>query len=204
MFGGISLENKYLSISDFSRLSSVSRKALIYYDRIGLFKPDFVKENGYRYYSHHQIETITVINTLSGSGMSLEQIKEFLKDCEPQKALNTFKKQELIVQDKIKKLQAIQEMIDMRIQLICEALNADETIKIEKTEEKPFYTSPPFHYHTKNIPEDIWIDFYNTCEEHNISFGYPICYVINKEDLCSHQFQMISQIGIRLKDSQKA
>ena len=80
MFGGISLENKYLSISDFSRLSSVSRKALIYYDRIGLFKPDFVKENGYRYYSHHQIETITVINTLSGSGMSLEQIKEFTFD----------------------------------------------------------------------------------------------------------------------------
>lgn len=198
------MEEKYLSISAFSKISDVSRKALIYYDRIGLFKPEYVKENGYRYYSHHQIETITVINTLSSSGMSLEQIKEFLKECEPQKALDTFKKQELVIQDKIKQLQAIQEMIDMRIQLIDEALNADEIIKIEKTKEKPFYISPPFYYHTKYIPEDIWIDFYNTCENLNISFGYPICYIINKDDVCSHNYQMISQIGIHLKNSKKA
>lgn len=97
-------EEKYLSISEFAKLSDVSRKALIYYDRIGLFSPEYVKPNGYRCYTHRQIETISLINTLSGSGMSLEDIKRYLNECSPQKALDLFQVQQEKLDDEIHRL----------------------------------------------------------------------------------------------------
>ena len=46
---------RYLTISEMSEIHNTTRQTLIYYDRIGLFKPIKVDENGYRYYSSNQI-----------------------------------------------------------------------------------------------------------------------------------------------------
>ena len=42
-------KESFFSISEFSKLSDISRKALIFYDKAGLFPPARVDENGYRY-----------------------------------------------------------------------------------------------------------------------------------------------------------
>ncbi len=39
------------AISEMASLFNVSRQTLIYYDKIGLFKPAVVNEKGYRFYS---------------------------------------------------------------------------------------------------------------------------------------------------------
>ncbi len=41
------------AISEMASLFNVSRQTLIYYDKIGLFKPAVVNEKGYRFYSPH-------------------------------------------------------------------------------------------------------------------------------------------------------
>ena len=51
----------HIPISEFASLTNVSRQTLIYYDKIGLFKPDFKNESGYRYYSVKQIEFISCL-----------------------------------------------------------------------------------------------------------------------------------------------
>ncbi len=196
--------DKYLTISEFSKISVVSRKALIYYDRIGLFHPDHVKENGYRYYSHQQIETITVINTLSKSGMPLEQIKRYLSECNPEKALALFRNQEKQIADQIRQLKSVQEMIAMRISLITEALEETEPVKVVEQDKVPFYISPPFHHHSKNIPGEIWVDFYDSCEVNGLSYGYPTCYVIQKQDITDKKSDMISHVGIRINNKKRA
>ena len=43
------------AISEMASLFNVSRQTLIYYDKIGLFKPAVVNEKGYRFYSPTQI-----------------------------------------------------------------------------------------------------------------------------------------------------
>lgn len=95
-------------------------------------------------------------------------------------------------------------MLSMRTQLINESLKNDDTIRLVTMEDTPFYISPPFHSHTKSIPGEVWIDFYNTCEKEKISYGYPACYIINKEDLISQKSFMISHIGIQLCTSRRA
>lgn len=69
-----------LSIGEFSKICRVSAKTLRYYSEIGLLLPDEINpENGYRYYSINQLETMLFINRLKSYSFSLEEIKAILE-----------------------------------------------------------------------------------------------------------------------------
>ncbi len=69
-----------LSIGEFSNICKVSTKTLRYYAEIGLILPDEINpENGYRYYSIEQLETMLFINRLKSYNFSLEEIKTILE-----------------------------------------------------------------------------------------------------------------------------
>lgn len=69
-----------LSIGEFSKICAVSTKTLRYYAEIGLIYPDEINpENGYRYYSIEQLETMLFINRLKSYNFSLEEIKTILE-----------------------------------------------------------------------------------------------------------------------------
>lgn len=63
-----------LRIGEFSKLSKTTIKTLRYYDEIGLFKPSFVEENGYRFYTVDDLEKIALIRQLRELGVSLSDI----------------------------------------------------------------------------------------------------------------------------------
>lgn len=68
-----------LSIGEFSNICKVSTKTLRYYAEIGLILPEKINpENGYRYYSIEQLETMLFINRLKSYNFSLEEIKTIL------------------------------------------------------------------------------------------------------------------------------
>jgi DNA-binding transcriptional MerR regulator len=74
-----------LSIGEFSNICKVSTKTLRYYAEIGLILPDEINpENGYRYYSIEQLETMLFINRLKSYNFSLEEIKTILEAEEAQ------------------------------------------------------------------------------------------------------------------------
>ncbi len=69
-----------LSIGEFSNICKVSTKTLRYYAEIGLILPSEINnENGYRYYSIEQLETMLFIKRLKSYNFSLEEIKIILK-----------------------------------------------------------------------------------------------------------------------------
>lgn len=70
------VKNIMLTISEMSQIHDISRQTLIYYDKIKLFRPAFVDENGYRYYSSMQIPLLKEICFLKSIGVKLEDIKE--------------------------------------------------------------------------------------------------------------------------------
>lgn len=69
-----------LTIGEFSNICQVSTKTLRYYAAIDLLTPSEVNsENGYRYYSIDQLETMLLINRLKSYSFSLEEIKQILQ-----------------------------------------------------------------------------------------------------------------------------
>ncbi|MFQ8705339.1 MAG: MerR family transcriptional regulator [Thomasclavelia sp.] len=74
-----------LTIGEFSNICKVSTKTLRYYAEIGLILPEEINpENGYRYYSIEQLETMLFINRLKSYNFSLDEIKMILETEESQ------------------------------------------------------------------------------------------------------------------------
>lgn len=69
-------EEKYISISEMGKIHNLSRQTLLHYDHIGLFKPTFIKDNGYRFYSRFQIPFLREICFLKSLGFDLTTIKK--------------------------------------------------------------------------------------------------------------------------------
>jgi DNA-binding transcriptional MerR regulator len=73
--------SKYLQIGQLAEITGVSVQTLRYYGRIGILLPDYTDEyNSYRYYHRSAISRISNIKLLQGSGFSLKEIQEILKE----------------------------------------------------------------------------------------------------------------------------
>lgn len=74
--GGICL----FTISKVAQKSGISPYTLRYYEKIGLLPPPKRKNSGQRFYTETDIHFIKFIKSLKQTGMSLEDINEFVKD----------------------------------------------------------------------------------------------------------------------------
>ena len=72
------MQKKYLRTAAFAKLAGVNKKTLHYYDEIGLFRPAYVNEKGYRFYSPLQLDRLALIVTLKDLGVPLKVIAEYL------------------------------------------------------------------------------------------------------------------------------
>lgn len=98
-----------LSIGEFSNICKVSTKTLRYYAQIGLILPiEINPENGYRYYSIDQLETMLLINRLKSYHFSLDEIKQILELGESQNTV-LFMKLNQKKEDIKKQLQVYEE-----------------------------------------------------------------------------------------------
>jgi len=108
------MKEKY-KISEIASLFNISRRTLIYYDQINLFKPDYVDtENKYRYYSEHQIYILRFIIALKNSGFSLNEIKKYT-NCKTIEESQNFMKEKLdIMETKINTLKESIEIVKIK------------------------------------------------------------------------------------------
>lgn len=68
-------EKELYSIGEVSKICNISKKALRFYDQIGIFRPDVVtKGTGYRYYSRHQLLCVPVLKYFKQLGFKLEEM----------------------------------------------------------------------------------------------------------------------------------
>ena len=71
--------NNLLSIGELAGYQNISKQTLIFYDRIGLFKPAYVDpDNHYRYYTAQQIDYLDTILFMKEMGFSLAEIQEHM------------------------------------------------------------------------------------------------------------------------------
>ncbi|WP_405113364.1 MerR family transcriptional regulator [Paenibacillus sp. FSL K6-1217] len=188
-------KNDLMSISAFSKLSRVPRKTLIFYDQIGLFKPAFVADNGYRYYIRSQFDTIGVIYIFKELGMSLEDIREYLERRSPVNTLELLRKQEEVVQQQIVKLTLARQMILQRADNIEHSLSVDTSrMVVIHQARRPLLRSRRIHESRQQLTEELWDDFMERLHKEHAPAGYPAGAIIGKEDLLRRDGDMISYL----------
>lgn len=175
--------NEYLSISEFANLSGINRKNLIYYDNIGLLSPVIIRENGYRYYTYPQLDTVSVIIALKEIGVPLKAIKEYLDNKSPELLTTLFRKEQRVIKQKMERLQQIKDMMNKRLYAVASVteLSIDE-ISIQTLEEERIFLGNNFMYDNKQVYNGFQ-DFSSYCYEQNIVYGYPLGVRIGYKDV---------------------
>lgn len=69
----------YYTTGELAKLFDIPKQTMFYYDKMGLLTPEFVAENGYRYYSTPQYLTLEIILFLRRLDISVPEIKKFLQ-----------------------------------------------------------------------------------------------------------------------------
>lgn len=180
---------QYFSSGEFAKLCGVNKKTLFHYDNIGLFSPEIVKDNGYRYYSHNQIDIFIVILSLKEVGMSLLEIKDFIDNRNPNKLLEVFKDQKEIVDKEIEKLKNISSLIETKIKITEEGRSINKNIfKLEEQEEELLFLSNKLKSTNLNYDVTTFMDHVKERINRNIVSGYPIGVIISKEALISKRY----------------
>ena len=120
-----------LRISEFSKLSHLTIKALRFYEKEGLLKPAAIDEwNNYRFYETSQLETAAKIKSYRQLDLSIEEIKAIFSGADVktilrEKAISLDKEKHLIesrlsiinsiLEDKNMKYQVIEKVIPKKI-----------------------------------------------------------------------------------------
>ncbi|WP_324823966.1 MerR family transcriptional regulator [Sinanaerobacter sp. ZZT-01] len=103
----------YFSTGQICEIFSIPKQTLLYYDKIGLIKPDHINEkNLYRYYSIEQFSYLYLILALKTSGIELQQIKSYLNKHSTEQTFQLLSSQIQTLDTQIKKLQSAQNTFD--------------------------------------------------------------------------------------------
>ena len=158
-------KSQYLTTGELAKLMHVTKNTLFHYDKIGLFSPEIVLDNEYRYYSIHQIEVLEAIIMLKELGMSLKEIQAFLSDRTPEKLLELFEKEEQILAEKIWLLKDRRQWMEEKSKKI--------RAYLEKEKDEIFVCEKPGRYY---LMDDAFLDVseseFAECTAELINFYY--------------------------------
>lgn len=195
------MQEKYFTTGEFAKMCNVEKHVLFHYDDIGLFKPEIIKKNGYRYYSYYQYFTFSVILNLKKLGMSLNDIKIYLEQRNPSMFLDLLEEKSQQVTEKIKYFQDIQEMIQSMKAMTKEGINSHNNIYLESLPPEIILRSD----NIENLPNKTFANFMQEyikfCQSLGITVQESVGSIISVNNLRKNNFTNLSYLYIKTKSS---
>lgn len=193
-------KDNYLTTGELAHIMGISKHTLFHYDDIELFRPEIIKENGYRYYSIYQMETLDTILLLKDLGMSLKDIKTFLSHRSPQTILNVFQERKDQIDQQIRKLEHMKKWISSKEKKINEATLQDFSQITIKTYPQRYYISKKSNTNTeKEIYTDIneLITEYFEAGNHG---HYEVTYFQTAQNISKHIYNNYTHASLLLTE----
>ncbi len=141
------------SISEMANIFSITRQTLIYYDKIGLFRPAVVNEKGYRFYSPTQIPLMRLISILRDLGLDLDEITRLVSSYSIEEMVEQLRNRVDELDGQIAELAAERASVQERLCFYDDAVywRANEGKPILKYFPKRYIVVEPF-------PSDVLLD----------------------------------------------
>lgn len=186
------MQKCYLSISEFSRMTGIPRKTLIYYDQIGLVKPVLVQENGYRRYTAQQANTVSVIQALRLLNIPLEEIRRYLDERTPASSLELFERQAVQIREQIDRLEQIHAMLEGRIHTTTLGIDANERgVMLLHQKAAPIVKSGAIEGYGQYLITDKWNDLFRQLTQYGVAWGAPVGMITPLDSFLARRFDGI-------------
>lgn len=103
----------YYTTGEFAKKAGVTIRTIRYYDSIGILKPSFINESGYRFYSDEDFVELKKILALKYLGLSLDEIVETEKfDFKKEDLINSLNLQKSIIKNKMNNMKVVLNAIE--------------------------------------------------------------------------------------------
>lgn len=194
-----------IKTGDFAKLCGTNKRTLIHYDEIGLFKPAYKDEKGYRYYSETQFDVFFTITCLRELGMPLKEIGSFLNQRSPEalKKLLLEQKEE-VLREEIR-LKKIRQVIETKLSLVSlpENMDSHKQVVCEYVPEEYLVTSAPLNTnHHEQIIQTL-CSHIGYCNKHNLNAGHPYGAMLNVKELRQQHFDTYAYFFTKVIDFPK-
>lgn len=87
-------QKEYYTAGELAGLFGIPKQTMLYYDKMGILKPEFIAENGYRHYATQQYLTLEIILFLRKMNISVPDIRDFLENKSREEILKIIEKKE--------------------------------------------------------------------------------------------------------------
>lgn len=200
------ISKNYFTTGEFAKICGVNKKTLFHYDNIGLFSPELKKENGYRYYSYHQLSIFGIISSLKEVKMPLKEIKTYIDKRTPNLLIELLEKKTIDINNEIEKLNNIKALMESTISFTKKACNIDaNTITLEEHEEE-YLVKTPLTYKEPFIGDDEESFLYeciNFMDNYDLGDDGMIGSIIKGEDIMNGDFESYSYLFTKVNKDYK-
>ncbi|MGN7416039.1 MerR family transcriptional regulator [Paenibacillus sp. SAF-068] len=197
--------DKYYKTGEFAKLCNVNKRTLFHYDEIGLFQPDYVDANGYRYYSEGQFMLFSTINILKDLNVPLNDIKKYLEVRNSERAIQMSEEKIKDIDREIERLTYFKHTLRELIHNVKQGMHADfETIMVEEQEEEFIIRSESLIALDKE--EYIsWMLAFHHFEDRSLSKDTSfVGYLLSRERILNGDYHSKSFFYVKTKSKKKS
>lgn len=135
-------DSRYFTPAELAKLFGISKQLLLYYDKNDIFSPEFVDENGYRFYVLSQYFTLQIIISLRKLDVSLKEIKAYLKSKDINLLKDIYRNKQQEYKKQIEELLYLEKTMQQKISFLNDIQNLPlNQILLEIQEEEYLYFS---------------------------------------------------------------
>ena len=135
-------DSRYFTPAELAKLFGISKQLLLYYDKNDIFSPEFVDENGYRFYVLSQYFTLQIIISLRKLDVSLKEIKAYLKSKDINLLKDIYRNKQQEYKKQIEELLYLEKTMQQKITFLNNIQNLPlNQILLEIQEEEYLYFS---------------------------------------------------------------
>ena len=191
---------KTFTTGEFAQRFGIKKDTLFYYDRIGLFHPAIVKDNGYRNYTFEQLDVFWMLQSLRELNFPINALKNYVNAPSPEKLIDLSKEQLNHVEEEIKKLEQIKWLLNNIVTFSEEALNAPlDVISLKLLPEEPILCSKLLPLKSELSPDE-WFDFTDQfLKDAELKGPAYAGSIVSKKYLDAGVFERVDRLFVRRK-----
>lgn len=183
-----------MKISEFSKLTGISRDNLIFYDKQKLLIPELRGENGYRYYTEKQLSQAYMIFILRRLEIPINEIKQYCEQQSDQILVNLFKNKRNDINKRIKELETARDVMNLYTNNLKSAQTTNlNTVQLKKINRKNLFLGPILSKNESQNFELANLNFYKYCNSKGINLMFPFGIIFDKKYLVMNQNCPIKQ-----------
>lgn len=180
---------QYLTTSEFAKICGVTKFTLFHYDDIGILKPEFVDDKGYRFYSVKQLSTFDIILILKKVGIPLKDIKRYIEQKNTSFFLDILAQRKKQLDEEQKRIESMQRFLQNTLHTTNRAIHATcGEPKIEERDEEYLIAIEMPHQSSERERILKAYDQYRYCIEHDLFDALPTGFIISKANLENRQY----------------